>query len=401
MPRIGRTLRTGVRPPYDFVRAAMTSRSRTANGGKPLSSENQHRSLTRADRAARFLPPLLFVAANSVFLALFRFVHMDTVIRIAYDVNTLVFPMLLLIGAALAWRVDRRKGQYRRLALAWCTAALLLAAVRLYATHIEPRNLQVRHLEIALDQVKRPFTILHISDIQSAGIGGYEAHVFERIRALKPDLILHTGDFLQPLGGRTHAGELPKLAALFETLNPPLGMYTVEGESDARLRGATPEELGGIQFIHSEPLEIRDGDLRIRLFGLALAQTRNRSHVPLNLIVPWIEERPQGAVNIMLGHRPDYIPHVMDLPIDLCLAGHTHGGQVRLPFYGPIVTSSAVPRAWARGYREAGQTRIHVSAGIGAGHNKGLPSIRINCPPEMTLIHVVPEKYAAPHSDRP
>lgn len=353
------------------------------------------------ERGALIVPPLLFFTANAVFLLLFRFVHMDTVIRMAYDFNTLAFPSLLLLAAALLWRGDPALPRPRRIATVWVAAAFLLVALRIYATHIEPRCLQLREIEIALPQVARPFTILHISDIQSAGIGSYEARVFERIRALKPDLILHTGDFLQPQGDRTHEGELPKLAALFRTLDPPLGMYTVEGESDARIRGATAKELGGIRFIHSDALEIRDGDLHIRLFGLALAQTRNRSHVPLNLIVPWIEERPQGAVNIMLGHRPDYIPHVMDLPIDLCLAGHTHGGQVRLPFYGAIVTSSAVPRAWARGYREVGQTRIHVSAGIGAGHNKGLPSIRINCPPEMTLIHVVPAISAAESAPPP
>lgn len=334
-------------------------------------------------------PPILFVAANCLFLLSFRFVHMDTVIRIAYNTNTLAFPALLIAAAAfLASRPQAGWG--RRFPTVWVAIAVALVGLRVYATHIEPHNLQVRELTLASEAVRRPFTILHMSDIQSAGIGDYEAAVFARIRELNPDLILNTGDFLQPQGGLTHEGELPKLAALFKTLHPPLGMYTVEGESDARIRGASAAELGGIAFIHSEPVDIEKEGVHIRLFGLDLAQTRNRAHVPRNLIVPWINERPPDAFNIMLGHRPDYIPHVKDLPIDLCLAGHTHGGQVRIPFFGPIVTSSAVPRAWARGYREVGQTRINVSAGIGAGHNKGLPSIRFNCPPEMTLIHIVP-----------
>ena len=340
---------------------------------------------------ALWAPPATFVLANALFLLLFRFVHMDTVIGWAYSANTLVFPTLFLMAAAvLSVPNGNPAARPTKTITGWVCAAALLVVLRIYATHIEPANLQVRELTIHTGKNHRPFTLLHISDIQSAGIGAYEARVFERIRALQPDLILNTGDFLQPLGDRTHESELPKLAALFRTLSPPLGMYTTEGESDARIRGATPKELGGIRFVHSEPVEIRDGDLCIRLFGLALAQTRNRNHVPRNLIDPWVAESPPDAVTIMLGHRPDYIPHVMDLPIDLCLAGHTHGGQVRLPFYGAIVTSSAVPREWARGFRKVGQTHINVSAGIGAGHNKGLPSIRINCPPEMTLIRFVP-----------
>ena len=77
--------------------------------------------------------------------------------------------------------------------------------------------------------------------------------------------------------------------------------------------------------------------------------------------------------------------------VDLCLAGHTHGGQVRIPGYGPIVTLSGLPRHMARGLNDWGKTRIHVSAGIGSEHIAGLPPIRIFCPPEMTLIVIVPE----------
>jgi predicted MPP superfamily phosphohydrolase len=111
----------------------------------------------------------------------------------------------------------------------------LLASVRVYATHIEPNNLQLREVVIQSEKIERPFTLLHLSDIQSGGIGRYETKVFQKIRALDPDLILHTGDLLQPRGGLTRKGELPKLAALFETINPPLGMFTVEGESDTAL----------------------------------------------------------------------------------------------------------------------------------------------------------------------
>ena len=79
-----------------------------------------------------------------------------------------------------------------------------------------------------------------------------------------------------------------------------------------------------------------------------------------------------------------------ELPIDLCLAGHTHGGQVWVPGYGPLVTDSAVPREWARGFRQIGLPFLNVSAGAGSNRFGGLPPMRFNCPTELTLIELVP-----------
>ena len=77
---------------------------------------------------------------------------------------------------------------------------------------------------------------------------------------------------------------------------------------------------------------------------------------------------------------------IRDIPVDLYLAGHTHGGQIRIPFGGPIIIPSRVPRSWARGFRELGATRLNVSAGIGCEHASRLPSMRLFCPPEMTVF---------------
>lgn len=338
---------------------------------------------------SRTLAPLaLFFTLNAflLFLLLARLIHPDRAVRLLYDGNTLVFPPIL--AASAAWTA--RSAPRRRLASAWLFAACLLATIRVYATHIEPWDLQVREVTIATPKITRPFTVLHISDIQSAGIGDYEASVFARIRALHPDLILHTGDLLQPTGGRTLKSEGPKLAGLFATLTPPLGMYAVEGESDTTLVKIPPRFLGGLPFLNSEAVDLHAEGIHIRLLGLTLHDSRRHHGPSTSPVEKWLAAGPPDAVTIVMGHRPEYIPALLDRPIDLCLAGHTHGGQVRLPFYGALTTACSAPREWSRGYREEGKTRINVSAGIGASHNKGLPSIRINCPPEMTLIHFEP-----------
>jgi predicted MPP superfamily phosphohydrolase len=344
----------------------------------------------RSERLAAIALPALFLGTNAVFIVLlyFRTLHTDIVIRLLYDVNTLLFPPLFLVYAAR--RIFMRAPRRRR-SLVWAALAVLLVSLRVYATHIEPHLLQVHEVTIHSDKVTKSFTLLHLSDIQSGGIGAYEEKVFARIRDLNPDLIVHTGDLLQPQGGATRKSELPKLAALFATLNPPLGMYTVEGESDTGLTNIPPQSLGGLRFLNSEAVGIRAKGYHIRLLGLAHAHSFRHGAVPGAEVSRWLAESPPDALNIVMGHRPDYLTRLTNQPIDLCLAGHTHGGQVRLPWIGALATSSNAPREWSRGFREVGRTRLNVSAGIGASHNKGLPSIRINCPPEMTLIRFVPE----------
>ena len=76
-----------------------------------------------------------------------------------------------------------------------------------------------------------------------------------------------------------------------------------------------------------------------------------------------------------------------ELPIGLCLAGHTHGGQVWVPGYGPLVTDSAVPREWARGFRELACI-LNVSAGAGSSRG-GLPPM-LELSDGLTLIELVP-----------
>jgi len=343
----------------------------------------------RVGAIKRFAMPSLFLGTNTLGLLLlgFRLIHPDFVVRVLYDLNTLFYPTLFL---GLAARRIVMRGQGVRPGLAWIALALSLLTLRVYATHIEPRSLQLREVTISSSKVREPFTLLHISDIQSGGIGAYEEKVFDEIRALNPDLIVHTGDLLQPTGGLTRQSELPKLAALFATLHPPMGMYAVEGESDTGLSHIPPDKLGGLRFLNSESIGIRANGIHIRLLGLAHAQSFRHGAVPETEVSKWLADSPTEAISIVMGHRPDYLTRLTDQPIDLCLAGHTHGGQVRLPWIGALATSSNAPKAWSRGYREAGHTRINVSAGIGASHNKGLPSIRINCPPEMTLIRFVP-----------
>jgi len=304
---------------------------------------------------------------------------------------TIALPVLLLasaMGLLLVRRGRRRSRGLLVAAISLALAAVLVVAVSVYATRIEPGRLQLRKVIINTDKVERPVRIIHISDTQSASVGSYERDVFRRIRELEPDIVFFTGDLLQPIRPATYESELPKITALLRELEPPMGIYGVFGDTDVRFVDEGTDEIGGMTVLSNEEAEVRGTGVSIRILGLTLGQSRYGD--VRRRVESWLNKGSKNDFTIVLGHAPDYAMGLTDVPVDLCLAGHTHGGQVRLPFIGPIITFSKVPRAWARGYRNIGLTRLNVSAGIGCLHIYGLPSIRLNCPPEITLIELRP-----------
>lgn len=265
---------------------------------------------------------------------------------------------------------------------------LLAWACLAWSTWVEPEQLEVKELTIEVAGLTRELTLLHLSDIQSDKIDGFEEAVFERIKTLSPDLLIHTGDLVQVPGGDKNHHELHQLANLFKKLNPPLGKYHVLGDTDPGMPVDLFTQWSGVTTLRNGEVIVEKDGIRMALLGLTLASSRLGY---ADGIAEWLKRQPEGTLTLVAGHAPDYALTAGKLPVDLMLAGHTHGGQVRLPVIGPIMTLSEVPRDWARGHTVLEKSQLHVSAGIGAEHEVGLPSIRFNCPPEMTLLHLVPK----------
>ncbi|MBN1515670.1 metallophosphoesterase [Candidatus Sumerlaeota bacterium] len=319
--------------------------------------------------------------------------HFIIAVKNTYNFITLIYPALCALGGAvlfMLWRQNRGVRFLLRSSMAAFIIGLALIALRVWATHIEPRNLRVRHVEFHSPKVSQPLRILHISDIQSPAVGAYEEKAVRMMAQLQPDLVLHTGDLVQPSPPYSHATEWPKIGALLDEQLPGVPRYGVYGDTDGRER-RRKAEFGGMRWLANCGETITIKGARIRLYGLTLVESARTHALPDNAL-NWLHSAPPDALKIIFGHRPDYILAAQEHPLDLCLAGHTHGGQICVPGFGPLVTLSAVPRDWARGYHVAGRTRFNCSAGIGCEHNRGVPSIRLFCPPEMTLITLLPEE---------
>jgi len=315
------------------------------------------------------------------------------IIHEAYRFNLFWLPIALLLicfafgGLGLTWKRTRRpllffSGFYLFLAID-------LFALRYYVTYVEPQRLVLREVRLETPKIQKPIRILHVSDIQSGAIGPYEEKIFQRIAELGPDLILNTGDYLQEVAPATFASELPKLVRLIRTLEPKYGHYGVFGDTELELYRVPEDQIAPLKLLSSRTARIDTGFGVLSLHGLSLYQS-NKAIWAQRSVGPWLAQSERSDFRILMGHAPDYAMGMGELPIDLCLAGHTHGGQVRLPFFGALTTYSEVPREWARGFRRIGIPYLNVSAGAGSNRFNGLPPIRLNCPTEITLIELVP-----------
>jgi predicted MPP superfamily phosphohydrolase len=320
------------------------------------------------------------------------------------------------------------------------------AGIASYAILHEPLNIGLERLSIHIPSAKGRLPagglrILHLSDTHFQGRDWRERAKIERIRrlteGLEYDLLVHTGDFIHYDNG------LPNLRLLLATLPAPrLGGYAVMGNHDytqydtyaaitrmwstfqkrEKLRRAgaplaplaLPRHLARFgQFVRDTPL---DGKRTGTNDVILLAETLNEwgirilhnEAVHLNYaagqpdgldiymagvddvtegrphIYHALDQVPAEAPTILLSHNPDIIISPRIDQVELILAGHTHGGQVVLPFWGPAHTQAEyVARSHVAGYLRKRNTQVYITRGIG----EGIP-IRLGAKPQFALITI-------------
>lgn len=280
---------------------------------------------------------------------------------------------LLLAATAFLWRRVRP-----RLAVASLTAMAALLLIAADAFLIEPHGLEVSHYEIASPKIHAPLRIVVLADLQTRSIGPYERSVFQRALDEKPDIILLAGDYFQaPFKQRPAL--LAELNACLRDLHfsAPLGVYAVSGNIDSHLWRKSFEEAGIIAVPSTRSFDV--GGIRLTCLGLY-----NAFNSRLKLPNP-----EPDRFHLVLGHTPNFA--LGDVSADLMVAGHTHGGQVRLPLVGPLITHSLIPIAWAAGLTDLPDgRRLLVSRGVGMERGFA-PPMRFLCRPELVVIDIVPE----------
>jgi predicted MPP superfamily phosphohydrolase len=232
------------------------------------------------------------------------------------------------------------------------------------------------------------FRIVQISDIHLDEFTEplFLEHVVNRINALRPDLVLVTGDFVTRGSLTFVAGNHAayRAAEILSQIKAPQ-TYTILGNHDVAVSSSLV--TGALQsfkipVLVNQFVPIERGSSRIWLCG---TDDIGNGHPDLNLTLP---EKPDGPV-ILMAHEPDYADTVIQHPraktIDLMLSGHSHGGQVRIPFYGPLILPP-LGQKYVEGHFRFKEMQLYVNRGIGA---VGLP-FRFACPPELTVHTLQP-----------
>jgi hypothetical protein len=258
---------------------------------------------------------------------------------------------------AMGQKFNRRR--FLRLALA---GAPLLAVGD--ACVLEPEWLKTRTLRVGTDAPTH--RLAHITDLHYKGDRAYLREIVDRVNVLKPDFVCFTGDVVEKAAFLD--GALEGLSGIQAPLYGVPGNHDYMARLDFRVVDACFRATGGGWLVNQD-MRTRDG--RVNIIGA---------------VCDWNDvasKAAPGVKNILLMHYPAFVKKLGTSKLDLILAGHSHGGQVRLPWVGALVLPDGVGEYDLGSYATAAGP-MYVNPGLGFLHL----NVRFNCRPEITLIEV-------------
>ena len=334
---------------------------------------------------------LLFAAADWGLLALLPRLGVSFgAAQLPFLALTVLRWVIALLAAALAvwWPLPAL--------VALALVQLLVCGVAAYGTLVEPFRVKVTHLEVPSAKLPNPgshLRIVQLSDLHVERLTRRERDLPALVAKLAPDLIVLTGDFLST-SYNDDPQALADLRTLLEQFHAPAGIYAVWGTIEVDLLHLLRpifDELGivvleeGVAHVPAvkASAETENGlDHGLWLVGLSCTRDLDAAGARLRAL---LADLPPEGFSLLLYHTPDLMPQAAAMGVDLYLAGHTHGGQWRLPGFGAILTSSQYWKRYEAGLYHEGDSMLHVSRGLGM-EGFGTPRARIFCPPEVVMI---------------
>jgi hypothetical protein len=219
--------------------------------------------------------------------------------------------------------------------------------------------------------------VVHLSDFHHSRWipESYLRRIVAGANALNPDVVALTGDFV-------HRGKewVPGCVAALAGLRARFGVFAVLGNHD-HYRNAAPVVSDGLTRAGIAVLTNRRAILRRDGVELVVAGTGDywRDKQDLHRALAGVR-RPRSV--LLLQHNPDYVERLTDDRVGLVLSGHTHGGQIVLPFFGPPILPSRYGQKYAAGLCQGPVAPVYVTRGVGAA----FPPVRFCCPPEISVL---------------
>ena len=245
---------------------------------------------------------------------------------------------------------------------------------------LEPRHVVVERKTIAINDLPDAFDGFRICQITDVHHGpftglGFIEKVVEKVNSLNPGLVVLTGDYVD------HSSKyiVPAVSALCR-LKSSNGVLAVLGNHDHWMDANLTQEVFNRYNVpvitnSHKLIEIKDKAICVAGVGDLMEDSQDLKAAFYGV--------PADIPRILLSHNPDYAESMpVSERVDLVLAGHTHGGQVRMPFSIAPITMSMYGQKYAGGLVRSASRQVYVSRGIGV---VGIP-VRFNCPPEITII---------------
>ncbi len=249
----------------------------------------------------------------------------------------------------------------------------------------EKKKYKIENLFVPIKKwIGNPIRIVFLTDLHRGPFTGisFLKNISDEVKKLKPDILIFGGDYIYASNNYLKDALSP-----FKEINPLLGKWGVLGNHDnflGRKKVIKSLNENDVYLLNNESFKIIHGEKKIYLFGVDDLKTGNPD---LNKGSKFIKD--DGTI-IGISHNPLFWEKVkFKTKPDLLLSGHTHGGQIDLPFLGPIFLFPSHGKKYYRGLYNLDGIKLYVSRGIGTIH---IP-LRIFCPPEITVINISGNRF--------
>ena len=305
-----------------------------------------------------------------------------------FYIFNILFAFYIVAVALLVWRLFLlwKSGRPSWLRIIITALLALDALILFYGWLIEPQIITTVKHDVNLGGSTEVRAVV-ISDIQVGPVHGrrFVERIVNKINALEPDLVLYAGDFVE--NRKEDVEEL----ALLASIQAPLGVYGVLGDHD--VAGKTFAENDEDKITHVLQ-RLKDFNVKMLVNETAIITKNNQSwllagvdefrrnpNLPLAL-----KDAQKDLPLVVLSHKPDIIDVARMMNADLVIAGHTHGGQIRLPWLGAFYNASTIPLKFSRGLftQEFSPTALFVTSGLG----ESIMPFRFLNPPEIAVLNI-------------
>jgi uncharacterized protein len=300
--------------------------------------------------------------------------------------RTGIFLLLLLSWfIAYIFKRDLIESGLKTSSRTFIAVQLVIFALGIYSFYIEPFWISTSHIPLETPKFTagKKLRIVQLSDLHVERITRREIEAVRKVNDLHPDIILITGDYPN-LSNTEDPVTWDQVSQIISQLHAPLGVFLIDGSVESMNKAEWLADRSGATALESQIHPVNWAGDQFFITGMA---DEIFHQAPVGDFKQLSSRIDIGSYNILLFHTPDLMNEAAVAGYDLYLCGHTHGGQIRLPFYGAIYTSSVFYKTYEMGLYRKDKTILYVNRGLGM-EGREAPRARFLARPEIAVFDI-------------